>query len=128
MLLVVRNSVKHYSVRQDLDLTLCFHKLAGSLTSPANEARCWPVMGKTHVEPSGGRIYIPGLLRLAARAQPSAEVVGPGMVLVLYSLSDGRAKDEVGLPKRSHWQSVEALRGCTPSNSGGIPILELHGW
>lgn len=47
-----------------------------------------PVMGKTHVEPTGGRIYIPGLLRLAARAQPSAEVVGPGRVLVLHSLSE----------------------------------------
>lgn len=123
------NSVKRYSVRQDLDLTLCFHKLPGSLTSPANEAHCWPVMGKTHVEPTGGRIYIPGLLRLAARAQPSAEVAGPGMVLLLSSLSDGRAK------LRGWTSQEESLAECgsftrlhSISNSGGIPILDLHGW
>lgn len=128
------NSVKHHSVWKDLDLTLCFHRLMGVTDLTANEARSWPVMGKTHVEPTGGRIYVPGL-HLTSRAQPSPGMVETGEGGLKGSTLSG-VKEEQRHEKSS--ETCGSLMRLSPAHSvvkgrlrksrrsrGGVLILDL---
>lgn len=95
-----------------------FSQAGGVTDLTANEARCWPVMGKTHVEPTGGRIYVPGL-HLTSRARPSPGMVGIGEgVLKGFTLSE--VKEEQRRSQTSHEESSEtrgSLIRLSPTHS-----------